>query len=857
MISAREFCREPGYPVTLFLTYSFSPLFFERVCLADLEMGGSRRIVIAADAEQVSEAMVSCVGQLVHLGRRYVLAETAGTRTFHPKLIARLSPTGGRVWIGSGNLTYTGWGGNRELATAWSIGPGEEDSGAWLDDLLSGIGPFIGSAAFATQVELIRNTTPWLRVRTAPPQTSNVLFGSPDRPLAPQLAERWRDRRFANLMLCTGSTDTDGAFLAWAHRTFGIERATVCLSPAHASFDPVRLSKLPLEIRIVKAAPEKVMHAKFYWFSGRGGNGAVFGSANCSAAAWLAGRGAGNTELVAVYDDVKTSDFKSVLEIFAGPKLTPAQALTAPRPIDDEPDIEAASSYRIVSLRLRSTGLIIEAVIEPAITSAAQVSLILSAASATVRIPLALHGSKLSGRLPPNFEIGSVTPFACVELIHEGARYITKARWLDNEAALERSSREEVTDPNLRDLARPGFFNTEHQKIMEAVYAVSAQLLSEDDESSLDLPASHDASCSGSRPTQKQDGEDTAHAVDPVAIVRSLKDLKSERQSRHKGQSSIYGGTLDGVMAQLFSRDEQDGVDLSREAWSGEAKNDPEPATEPEPNSNPSVPAATPTDTIMRFYEQIDYFIGELGRLHFAQNCDAKRMVQALAFPLLLCVRGTEAGWLPKRVCASIAARVVDIMLNRSYGRDLPQGLLHQIKSRYAALGKMDEFLHTVGDGTLWATLIASLATMESGPLRYVIRYSVAIQSVFECRELLAITDAEQLSALVPGLIIKDAEFALTNRAPGIAEAMFSLTKNLTERWDAIYREQGKGRNPERAGSVLWAPNWGWKILPDSPAQTYCTGYINVESAAIRHEAIRDCVDALMKVSTVTIPHVE
>jgi hypothetical protein len=45
MISARKFCQEPGYPVTIFLTYSFDPLFFERVPLDDLSMGGTRRIL--------------------------------------------------------------------------------------------------------------------------------------------------------------------------------------------------------------------------------------------------------------------------------------------------------------------------------------------------------------------------------------------------------------------------------------------------------------------------------------------------------------------------------------------------------------------------------------------------------------------------------------------------------------------------------------------------------------------------------------------------------------------------------------------------------------------------------------------
>src|SRR5664279_2529799 len=132
MISTREFCREPGYPISIFLTYSFDPLFFERVPRDDLRVGGTRRIIVVADAGEVMQAMKRCMEQIFYLGREYVLAETKAANTFHPKMILRLSATGGRVWVGSGNLTFTGWGANQEMATAWSVGPGKEDSGAWL-----------------------------------------------------------------------------------------------------------------------------------------------------------------------------------------------------------------------------------------------------------------------------------------------------------------------------------------------------------------------------------------------------------------------------------------------------------------------------------------------------------------------------------------------------------------------------------------------------------------------------------------------------------------------------------------------------------------------------------------------------
>jgi hypothetical protein len=63
------------------------------------------------------------------------------------------------------------------------------------------------------------------------------------------------------------------------------------------------------------------------------------------------------------------------------------------------------SSFQIVSLRLRRTGRIVEAVLEPQVPADAQVELVLSSAFRNITIPLARHKG-WSGRLPPDFELG-------------------------------------------------------------------------------------------------------------------------------------------------------------------------------------------------------------------------------------------------------------------------------------------------------------------------------------------------------------------------------------------------------------------------------------------------------------------
>jgi hypothetical protein len=312
----------------------------------------------------------------------------------------------------------------------------------------------IRSTTFTDQLRAIREEVPWLTDRSNLPEKSPVLLGMPQRPLASQLSERWRGRRFDELLLCTGSTDVDGALLSWAHRVFGVVRATVCLTPIYASFDPAKLAKPPLDLRIIAAAPEQYMHAKFYWFSGPDGNAAVVGSANCSAAAWLAG----NVELIVPYDDARQADFAAVLSIFKMKSEPPQKVLTA-KPTPADQGSGAAPAYRIVSVRVRSAK-VIEALLDPPPAADAQIELVIAGASETATIRLVAQSRGLVGRLPPEFELGLMTPFAYAQGVSGGVRFATEPRWIDNDAFLERTSRARHLDPSLQDLSRRSLFSS-------------------------------------------------------------------------------------------------------------------------------------------------------------------------------------------------------------------------------------------------------------------------------------------------------------------------------------------------------------------------------------------------------------
>ncbi len=99
----------------LFTTYALSLSFFESVVLDELIRKGSRNTVVLADVEGVRNALSELGARRV--GRDYEVEPVAVANgyVFHPKITLLVSDTETHVLVGSGNLTFGGWGGNLEV----------------------------------------------------------------------------------------------------------------------------------------------------------------------------------------------------------------------------------------------------------------------------------------------------------------------------------------------------------------------------------------------------------------------------------------------------------------------------------------------------------------------------------------------------------------------------------------------------------------------------------------------------------------------------------------------------------------------------------------------------------------------
>jgi hypothetical protein len=112
--SPLEIVRAGRWQSALFTTYALSLSFFEGIILPSLQRAGAQEISLMADLEGVRGALSETGAR--HVGRAYSV-EPVGVSggIFHPKLGVLHGEESTHLVVGSGNLTFGGWGHNLEL----------------------------------------------------------------------------------------------------------------------------------------------------------------------------------------------------------------------------------------------------------------------------------------------------------------------------------------------------------------------------------------------------------------------------------------------------------------------------------------------------------------------------------------------------------------------------------------------------------------------------------------------------------------------------------------------------------------------------------------------------------------------
>lgn len=853
-MNPRLFFRERSYHKALLLTYSFDPIFFEQVVLPDLWAGRSSDILVLGDQGQIEVSTEAAAGQLWHLGKQYLLAGAKHLGAFHSKVFLRLGPKDGVVMLGSGNVTSSGWGGNQELGTAWMLGPEQADKGGWLHPFLDDVLSWCGGDLERDAVRRMKDV-PWLSLTpVVPGALSPVLHSRQGRALGPALAQRWAGRQFDEVKILTGSTDESGAFLRWAHSTFGVKHATVALTPSTASFIPEQLADLPLQLRLVAAPVGRPLHAKLCWFEGPSGPAAVMGSANCSAAAWLLPPNqGGNVETVVVYDQPNDEEFEGVLGVFSAPTQHPADLLE-PKTVSTTELATSASDYALKSLRWDSLARRLQANIGPMPAPDMTVELLLAGHRLPMMRP---HGPGGYWECALQEGLGSATAFASVLITRGDDRWTTLSKWVNDITALEHASHAaRLLEPfkGLERIANSG----EQRQMLDELQEVAQALFN-------DTASFRDPGFGSGANDKAEDEEDAPSApVNPNDLIVHLED--QQESLPHFSSPQPGNLSLTGILQLLFDAEADEGAGSAAaqdEQLDEEQLPDEGGAAGVEKETGQENATQEPVPVEDRFRErlaaQITTFLGQMSSTTFANRCTATQMVQAVSFPLAVALRGKRRGWVRPALAERWALEVFSILFCGNGPRT--GGLLGVVEQRYKQNDQKSTFNDVVGDGTLWVVLVATLGNANWQGIGTDIDKAIAMREVFTSPQLLASALPGRIAGLLGNIRIDDARSYLVEVAPTITRLLFEIEEFLWPVWETEMREQSERSITHKVGDLLWRQNVGWAVClavtnpgSDSPIHVRLRGfekevargfYINVTELADRDKPLRALIDQL------------
>jgi hypothetical protein len=291
----------------IFFTYGADLAFFEEAVLHPLWQRGCRSNLVFMDARRYADTVDDLRGSTSWVGRRYILlpVDLGVLRSFHPKMVLLLGRERGRLLVGSGNLTFTGFGHNHEVFTCLDWTPEEPDSQqifcrAW--ELTKAILERWGYSGEArTFLRKTERVSDWL-LRSSQPPAGIRLLHTLQTPLIEQCSELLAGEPILRLTVLSPFLDGAAKALGELHARFQPQELLLILQDQRTAGNVQALRELqqagvPLRVRRF-TDDERYLHAKIYVFEGEQACYLLTGSANCTRAAWLATGDSGNIELM-------------------------------------------------------------------------------------------------------------------------------------------------------------------------------------------------------------------------------------------------------------------------------------------------------------------------------------------------------------------------------------------------------------------------------------------------------------------------------------------------------------------------------------------------------------------------------
>ncbi len=258
----------------------------------------------------------------------------------------------------------------------------------------------------------------------------------------------------------------------------------------------------------------------------------------------------------------------------------------------------------------------------------------------------------------------------------------------------------------------------------------------------------------------------------------------------------------------------------------------------------------------------------EMSAAAFAGRCTATQLVQAVAFPLAIALRGRRKGWVPDELAERWALEVFSILFRGQGSGSV--GLLRAVEHRYVENGQRETFDDVVGDGTLWLVLVATLGGASWHGVGTDIDKAVALREVFSAPQLLASATSGRVTGLLGKIRIEDAKAYVADVAPTVNRLLGEIESALRPVREPEMRDQGARAITHKQGDLLWRDKVGWAVcleeVQDRTGQSIKVRlkgvekavmagfYVNVSEVGCRNPELRQLVEQLRRTVATTPP---
>jgi hypothetical protein len=318
------------------LTYGADLAFFEEVILRGW-LGTCREILVLMDAARYADSVRDLAGSVARAGVQYlpVPVQLEPPYVFHPKMVLLAGERMGRLLVGSGNLTFAGFGHNRETYSCFDWTPETPTfrplfSSAWqfLEQIKQ---RWVFSKRAHTAVDKIAHVASWLvqdGIFENPADTQ--FFHSLERSILDQFCCLLATETVERLTVAVPFLDKNTKALASLQDRLRPKELCLVLQSNRTAGNLAGLQRLQQEgapLRILTLDDEsRYLHAKIYLAETDRRSVLMTGSANCSYAGLMGTPPGGNVEAVVVrskddrdgfgylLDELKVADHGTVLD---------------------------------------------------------------------------------------------------------------------------------------------------------------------------------------------------------------------------------------------------------------------------------------------------------------------------------------------------------------------------------------------------------------------------------------------------------------------------------------------------------------------------------------------------------------